>query len=115
MTHLALLPRVLLMNVRILSRIRQLDSLAAIQALGHMEPQEDVLQTLAHYLGHADVLVPGEVVRAITGMDPLAALWLVSPLADNHFAVRWEAVAGLGKMGQGIRARRGTALRLAIC
>jgi HEAT repeat protein len=88
------------MPSRISTRIRQLDSLAAIQALGKMGPQEDVVQTLAHHLGHADVLVRIEVVRAIAGMGPLAVSWLVLPLSDSHFAVRREAATGLGKMGQ---------------
>jgi HEAT repeat protein len=87
------------MTVRGLSRVRQLDPHAAIQALGHMEAQEHVLDSLSHYLGHADVAVRVEAVRALAGMGARTASWLVPALADDNSTVRREAAAALGKFG----------------
>src|SRR5262245_57666771 len=81
------------------SRIRQLDPLAAIQALSRMEPGEHVFATLGSYLDHADVMVRVEAVRALAGMGPEVVSWLVRSLADTHSSVRREAAASLGKLG----------------
>jgi HEAT repeat protein len=87
------------MTVRSFSRIRQLEPLAAIQALSHMEAQEHVLSTLAWYLSHPEPMVRVEAVRALVGMGPAAVPNLLPALRDDCGAVRREAAADLGRLG----------------
>lgn len=81
------------------TRIRQMEPLAAIQALARLGPEESVIRTLSHFLGHAEPLLRIEAIRALGGMGPDAVRYLAAPLADADPMVRREAATTLGKIG----------------
>ncbi len=87
-----------------LSRIRQLDPLAAIQALSRLDSNEQALRGLTAFLRHTDALVRVEAVRALGGRGVEALGWLVPLLEDAESAVRREAATVLGKFGPTARS-----------
>lgn len=88
-----------MMPPRSFSRIRQLDPLAAIQALSRQEEGQQAVALLAHFLGHSDAPVRVEAVRALANCGATAVGFLRTPLADADATVRREAAAALGKLG----------------